>query len=912
MSFVFKVVATQKATKLLETMRQAIIGGPLLGVKAGVPSTYPFWHTFEPIVTECARYVLLPNRNNILVLSYKTGQRIATLFPRNTYIESVDIITYPRSGKDILSGNLNNGQFVLAGCSDGSIQEFSVADLESNEDFTPTINPRRVIQITQDAAVIHMTSRTPTDNIIYAVLEKKSGKKKTKGSLVRLKLPVPTTDTEKHVSLKDVNDSITTIGITVFSEKNRKSTEKSDSRPFRIDVCTQDSLSIVLIARERCFTIYVDNTENKKELFPIHLPLPNSRKILTSILFSPNGNDIACGYDSGEIIILTDIVPGLKDFQPSMEKWRKENATKKPTKPSTKGTSRKLHWHAHPVASLCYNGNELFSGGDESVLITWQLARGFDKPSDMLPRIALDGILKIQCVRSPSQTSGILVFSADNSLQLFEAHNKAQLWKVQGFSASSCSSYVQVMKDPLDHRRLVLTGMNRAPGRIHWYDPNEQRVKQFLEVLPYNRVSRTEKNDSPMPSPCVTHASLSQCGDHLLTVDSSPTENASVGYVENLDDGMAVGIVTTLRFWVSGKGERPYNLSAVMSYPHGRRNKITAAAISPNGKYACTISEDERAFRLWERLDSTHSEQSSPLWSCEYKVKTPAAFTSYSTGQRSVAFSPDSSLLAIGYGNMIALWNHRDTSLISTMRHSDDPSDLVKSIEVVDCIVGGCLVLTQSSSCVTLQTPFGKQGPKSVGWSWSLDQFSHEEISCSTCVKEGEYVAICIFNKEKDSTRVVSVAIHTGRISSLSNYIHGKVISITFADLGIEGSLWDKDTKGKQDNMRLALLTNYGNIVELSQGNFHESINSNMDKSINTVPTLPLLSPNSDQSRKRPRTLLGITSLSEMAQKKVSLEGFDLNQSIENTNIPGEMPVLHGAFVRAFIGRNLIRNDNDN
>ena len=80
------------------------------------------------------------------------------------------------------------------------------------------------------------------------------------------------------------------------------------------------------------------------------------------------------------------------------------------------------------------------------------------------------------------------------------------------------------------------------------------------------------------------NAVWSQSGDDLITVDTVPTENPSIDFSQCLEDGTTVGVVTTLRFWSAGKGERPYELTAAMSHPHGPDKKIAATSLSNDGK----------------------------------------------------------------------------------------------------------------------------------------------------------------------------------------------------------------------------------------------------------------------------------------------------------------------------------------
>ena len=115
---------------------------------------------------------------------------------------------------------------------------------------------------------------------------------------------------------------------------------------------------------------------------------------LSAVTVSPNGNDIACGFWEGEMSILNNAFPAVVDYFAKLERGEQVRH------PSQTILVRKMHWHAHPVATLSYQQTDssdplLYSAGEESVLIVWQLARGTSKPADTLPRLAKGGVAHI-------------------------------------------------------------------------------------------------------------------------------------------------------------------------------------------------------------------------------------------------------------------------------------------------------------------------------------------------------------------------------------------------------------------------------------------------------------------------------------------------------------------------------------
>jgi NET1-associated nuclear protein 1 (U3 small nucleolar RNA-associated protein 17) len=589
---------------------------------------------------------------------------------------------------------------------------------------------------------------------------------------------------------------------------------------------------------------------------------------------------------------------------------------------------RTVHWHAHPVATLAFESADvLHSAGEESVLVTWQLSRGMDRPAAVLPRMALSGISHV-VVPAAAPPGLLLVHTADNALHLLEAHNRSLLWKVQGLAAGEARGAPLTAQHPVMHADprhessglLALTGLSGAPGLVHWYDPAEQRVVQSLEVAPYNRVSRTDVGDHPMPTPVVTHAAWSQSGEQLVTVDRVPTENLSEGTPETFPGGASFGVVTTIRFWSRAAASDSYDLVAAMTHPHGRDHHVSALAISDDGNYACTVSNDERAFRLWRRVQRTEEEEEeeqeggarrkTTVWTCRCRVTTPAGFSNFPTGRRAVAFSADASVLAVAHGNMVTLWDHHEVTLLSSLRR-DDPSP-IDSVQFLCSDTLADALLTCSSTSVAMQSPYGVRGPANFGWTWTLPAGAkHFEVCLAEFVPGNELAAIVLYDEEKNESRVVLVNALTGEPCKLQgaagvmDEIPGKVVSVAA-------------TKSKRSSgtppVSLFALSSSGELIALHnrEAGSDTSVTPAIEPTMELLPALPLLQVSGDAGRKRGLSILDIHSVEETPSKKLSLEHFGSfagDEGPPSVLKSTELPQLRGAFSRSFLGRHLMRRD---
>lgn len=938
-------------------MNQTCVGGPLLGARQD-------GGTFAPLVTnhKAQRFILLPSEKRISVLAYKTGRLVATL-QTDARISSV----------------VSHDDVVLAGCDDGALREFASEDLVTRQ-VNAVIEPRRIYRIAKDKfSVVHLTAVASTtvleagrgdiSVVLYALLVTK--KPKQASFLVRVLMPKGNEEAggDLEIDLTDKEkDFIGTIDTFKFTSEEKYESRKV--RPFSLSVVTAPTGVVsyyqnpshnrgsvfVVLAGPTSLTVYYDplgetmNLErpgqyyNQVKMVCLGNTIP-PKDPLSCCQIAPNGTDLVCGHDSGMIRVLNNVLSLSQEFCLTvLATCTRAKGQKDKSHPSKQTLIRKVHWHAHPVASMAYDcsgGSDaiLYSGGEESVLLTWQLARGFYRPANTLPRIGLGGILHIlytsgQSTGQRGEPGSILVYCSDNSLQLFQPHNYNLIWKLQGLAASGKHTLILPSHVPTmiaDQRReaskdtILMSGLPGAPGYIHWYDPKKQCVVNALEVAPFNRVSRTEADDTPMPSPTITHAVWSQSGGDLVTVDI-------VGSQLGTDSDTAYGAVSTLKFWsaVSGGKSKPYEIVAAMTHPHGSNNKVSAVALSADGQYACTVSNDEKAFRLWRRATQDQSrrderksypESERSEWTCRCKVTTPSGYSNFCTGKSAAAFSTGGSVLAIAFGGTVAMWNHHDVTLLTSLRHGDDENGEVQSVQFLDTNRLADVLLIQSSASVALRSPYGNRGPAGFGWNWTLLKSLEKNVrvSCAEFLPFDELVAIALYSEKKKESRILLVDSFSGKTCRtlhdalpVMDHIKGEVHSMVSARKRDRNGDWTGDGE-RPTALCLYVLTDNGEMIALDNTESKlEAPTSNafVADDAPKIPTLPLLSSSEGPSkRKRKLSVLEVSDLEAAPSNSLSLEHFGgILDADEAEVVPTtELPLLRGAFCRIFVSRHLQR-----
>jgi len=915
--------------------------------------------------------------------SSKTGH--ANKEPTRTIIHSVCLTNYYLSSKDKTTTNSHSEQVLLAGMNDGSIQEFplaSVFDHDSGHGSNDAgvyrlsgqcVGPRRILGLT-DEPVLHLAATTmaekkePPSTFVYAICEtsrkatnKAGGSIKVQASLVRFVLPPVDSSTSKSSRKGSSIQRLSSVHI--LSAKLKYSLRRTKRRdkhkvltkgpPFAM-VCTgrsqgkgaqgldSPSCIFVLVGSPASLSIYQDlvfDTETPDSSCTCITMSAPSNNPLSAFALANNGKDVSLGHWLGDVRVMENLLPLVDEYIVARARFEAQRSAaedmvvgtlQRPPHPSETVVGRKLHWHAHPVSSLVYdtrvgtNNAILYSGGDESVLVTWQLSQGTYKPAEVLPRLALGGIVHISSV-PPRKTStisspgGVIVYCEDNSLQLFESHNKSLIWKVTGLAAQekrrdeifpSCTS---VTIDPCNtsSTELTFSGLPRAPGYLQWYDLSSQSVVSSLEVVPFNRVSRTERNDSPMPAPSITHALWNrQSGQTLLTIDKVPTENTAMGYHQELPNGDAVGVISTIRFWSRTSSNNTFELTAAMSCPHGMESRITSAALSEDGNYACTVSNDENAFRLWRRVEEPHdgdqkeAYRRKTAWICDYKISTPAGFSKFPAGRDAAAFSADSSIVAIAYGHVVTLWDRQEMVLVSSLRPFEDGGDY--SVELLRFVSTQSLpdmLLVVSPKGVALASPFGSAGPANRGWLYVIDD---EESDSKVCAVEylpsPDLFAIAVYTAAKCESEIHLVDAVSGKFykeASSSGPITGKVVSIAPSSTKSGLSSWPTDSNDSPRPVSLYALTADGDLIAIHSDDHDEpshlvpvsdderEVESSL---VNQLPATALVSARQNDA-KRDRVIVQADELAVPPTKKLATANF----------------ALSSAFVRSFLGKNLSR-----
>ncbi|KAG2350792.1 WD40 repeat-like protein [Suillus weaverae] len=314
-----------------------------------------------------------------------------------------------------------------------------------------------------------------------------------------------------------------------------------------------------------------------------------------------------------------------------------------------------LHWHAHAVSSVAFttNGAYLLSGGEEAVLVIWQLYSG---KKEFVPRVG-SPIKSVVVSRGSAAEEEYLLGLADASfafvssatLKLSRVFSRIKLDSVTSSAWASSSSATPLAVHSLSST-LVLPSSH--PSSLQTYSPSSSMLIAELEVSPSNRVSRQEEK---MLEPSrVERVVISPSGEWMATIDRREGDESFRGEIY-------------LKIWWWDKKSAFWILNTRVDRPHGL-NKVTSMSFSPSDEIWLVTTGEDRNVKTW-RIRSTKDKKGN----AEVSWTSRSSFGFRLEMPRDSAWSPDGSLLAVALDTSVALYDSISNALHFTIVCSECP-----------------------------------------------------------------------------------------------------------------------------------------------------------------------------------------------------------------------------------------------
>ena len=458
---------------------------------------------------------------------------------------------------------------ILAGCSGGIVHEWSASDLSSSSSSdddggASCLRPRRSFWLTRGSKTADLThlaspsSESPPDDdarddlpaaVVYGLIDEGVG-----DALVRFAVP-PFVPARRGGAGGDGGPVPVPVPLAVARLASAREMRSGGDRAFGLLAAYRPATggggggdgpsdAFVVVCARRSLVVYRDRRGDgggdggppspscsspswKSRLVRLDESAAGGRGgPLTCAAISPGAVDLALGREGGHVDVLHDLFGNASRYL-DLRAARKRGGGDGDgygggRHPGAATVRRTLHWHSHPVRALAYATSSsgggpgpatLLSGGEESVLVTWQLDRNFHRPSNFVSRVGRGGIASIlTCGRGSGagggDGGGVIVFCSDDTVQRFDGVTYEREWSEQGLASMELHGGeegegviaggtdvaedgvrrlagrrgpIVMVRDPITNYPM-LTNLPGAPGMVHWYDPTSASVVGTLEV----------------------------------------------------------------------------------------------------------------------------------------------------------------------------------------------------------------------------------------------------------------------------------------------------------------------------------------------------------------------------------------------------------------------------------------------
>ncbi|OWM87006.1 hypothetical protein CDL15_Pgr016043 [Punica granatum] len=592
----------------------------------------------SPAFSNDAKRLLVCTGNTVSIFSTATGLQITSLEGHVALVTSVIVVPASSPGSRILC-------YCWTASLDGTIRywDFSVPELMKTVDIRMPIF----------SMVIPSLLRSPADS------------ERTQG----LYAYISTENIRKSEKPKSLSGQLRKCNLTKSSLIGGVIL-KETLRPEFISVCPSGRFFGISSKRKLIIWKVPQTDSDQVALKKIVL---HHTKDFTVLAFHQSQRIVAAGDVTGRILIWRGF--GNKTFSNSHGLMDGNSQNYDDVRPGVRGdddaeSCSTWHWHPTEVNVLAFSsdGEYLYSGGREGVLVVWQLDTGKKK---FLPRI---GSPLLYFVDSPDPTLAS-ISCADNQIHLLKMPSLGIMKSISGIKLPfSAPEALKGICGRFAFDKAGLVALRTEAYGIQCYS--------LLDDRGISEVYVCERNHQPADevTVVVTLMALSSDGSVMSTVDVRLPEQD-------------IGGLICLKFWTSAPENKQFTLSTVIYEPH-RDSHVSSIAFRPNRLMAVTTSKGGD-FKIWVCKDETQQKNElgqSSGWVCHavgaYKKKPMTA----------AAFSADGSVLAVAAETVITLWDPDRNVLVAVLGDTFSPIKTLSFIGQSEYLVAASAVACMENS----------------------------------------------------------------------------------------------------------------------------------------------------------------------------------------------------------------------
>ncbi|GAA5904549.1 Nan1p [Sporobolomyces salmoneus] len=366
--------------------------------------------------------------------------------------------------------------------------------------------------------------------------------------------------------------------------------------------------------------------------------IPVDGEELTALAFHPAETYFATGNTKGQIRLWYNVLE-----RPSSDEKDTQQVEKK--KKVAAPTTSLLHWHVHPISSLSFtpNGAYLLSGGQEAVIVLWQLHTNHQ---EYVPRLGapIQTLTVVDGGREGGEqmvaarlADGSIVFVGSQRLKIEKTIAGLKSDSIATPTSSRPNHPIPLAVDPSNANLVLPSG---HPSSLQFYSPSNDSQVLELEISPSNRVSSaTDKVIEPT---------------RVERVAFSTPEQGNGGYwMATVDEWQSGDYhpVRHLKFWRNKGDSQSFSLSTRIDRPHS--HPLTSLSFSPSPAQPILLTTSlDSSIKLWSYAASA--------WHCRTALSrrnlTPLASN----------FSKDGSMFAVAFEDSVGVWSTSKAEEICT------------------------------------------------------------------------------------------------------------------------------------------------------------------------------------------------------------------------------------------------------
>lgn len=391
-------------------------------------------------------------------------------------------------------------------------------------------------------------------------------------------------------------------------------------------------------------------------------------KAFTCVAVSPDGSRVAAGDVTGRILIWHDLKQGIEAAlkgdvggRTRREAGDADDALGEDIEfvEYTEPPAASVHWHAHAVGCLSFSadGRYLLSGGEEAVLVLWDVRTS---GRAYLPRLGgpLTGIAP-----SPEDPAKYCLRQSDNTLRVVNIASMMIECSIHGMRPVPRGGCAAAITFEGRHGHAVVVGDHSV---LQFFDVSKDSHVDRLQLSRRNIVSMSGEDDHGV---VVEAVAFDETASLLVSVETSGDNQLLKFWDRSPDETQQYGV--------------PYMLNTLAENPHrttSGNHAVTGVAVAPvvssgsrgsskrfsttNLVATCSTSGD---FALWETYrgaaEVSHRDRSMPTWR-----KMAVVPGHHGDPLTAVAFSSDGSLVAVAnVGGALSLWDTASCAFVGEL-----------------------------------------------------------------------------------------------------------------------------------------------------------------------------------------------------------------------------------------------------